>query len=197
MPPDTRIGAYQLLEVVGAGGMGIVYRARDLKLRRDVALKVLPDAVALDPDRIARFGREAHVLASLNRPNIAAIHGFEGSGDVHALVLELVEGPTLADRIAQGAMPSPDGGWDIGVFPIDGDRKLRPIVQTAFVESDGQFSIRPVDQFCRSFEFRTTVIGRSCGRMLGRSVLQRTHATTLFAQIAHGLLRMSVTVDRG
>jgi len=105
LPPGNRLGAYELIEVIGAGGMGIVYRARDLKLQRDVALKVLPDAVALDPDRTARFRREAQVLASLNHPNIAAIHGFEDSGDVHALVLELVEGPTLADRIAQGPIP--------------------------------------------------------------------------------------------
>src|SRR5262249_51794806 len=105
LPPGSRIGAYELVEVIGAGGMGIVYRARDAKLRRDVALKVLPEAVALDPDRIARFRREAQVLASLNHPNIAAIHGFEDSGDVHALVLELVDGPTLADRIAQGTIP--------------------------------------------------------------------------------------------
>src|SRR5215510_9964690 len=105
LPPGSHIGAYQLLEVIGAGGMGIVYRARDLKLQREVALKVLPEAVALDPDRIARFRREATVLASLNHPNIGAIYGFEDSGDVHALVLELVEGPTLADRIAQGRIP--------------------------------------------------------------------------------------------
>src|SRR5215510_5302422 len=95
VPPGTRLGAYELLEVIGAGGMGIVYRGRDLKLQRDVALKVLPEAVALDPDRIARFRREATVLASLNHPNIAAIHGVEDFGDVHALVLELAEGPTL------------------------------------------------------------------------------------------------------
>ena len=87
--------------------MGDVYRARDMKLGRDVALKVLPDAFALDPDRLARFHREAQVLASLNHPHIAAIYGFEDSADTHALVLELVEGPTLADRIAQGAIP-----WD-------------------------------------------------------------------------------------
>src|SRR6185436_8841145 len=105
LPPGSRLGAYELIEVVGAGGMGVVYRARDLKLQRDVALKVLPDAVALDPERVARFRREATVLASLNHPNIGAIYGFEDSGDVHALVLELVEGPTLADRIAQGAIP--------------------------------------------------------------------------------------------
>jgi serine/threonine protein kinase len=79
LPPGSRIGAYELLEVVGAGGMGIVYRARDLKLQRDVALKVLPDAVALDPERVARFRREATVLASLNHPNIGAIYGFEDS----------------------------------------------------------------------------------------------------------------------
>src|SRR5262245_1508445 len=105
LPAGSRIGAYELIEVIGTGGMGIVYRARDLKLQRDVALNVLPEAVALDPDRIARFRREATVLASLNHPNIGAIYGFEDSGDVHALVLELVEGPTLADRIAQGPVP--------------------------------------------------------------------------------------------
>jgi eukaryotic-like serine/threonine-protein kinase len=85
--------------------MGEVYRARDSKLNRDVALKVLPDAFALDPDRLARFRREAQVLASLNHPQIAAIYGFEDSGGVHALVLELVEGATLADRIARGPVP--------------------------------------------------------------------------------------------
>src|SRR5262245_50037352 len=105
VPPGSRLGAYELIEVIGAGGMGVVYRARDLKLQRDVALKVLPEAVALDPDRIARFRREATVLAALNHPNIGAIYGLEDSGDVHALVLELVDGPTLADRIAQGPIP--------------------------------------------------------------------------------------------
>jgi serine/threonine-protein kinase len=82
-----------------------VYRARDTKLNRSVALKILPDAFVHDPDRLARFKREAHVLASLNHPNIAAIYGFEDADGVQALVLELVEGPTLADRIAQGAIP--------------------------------------------------------------------------------------------
>src|SRR5438552_16899182 len=85
--------------------MGEVYRARDTKLGRDVALKVIPDTFALDPDRLARFQREAQVLASLNHPHIAAIYGFEDSGETHALVLELVEGETLADRIARGAIP--------------------------------------------------------------------------------------------
>ena len=90
---------------LGAGGMGEVYRARDTKLNRDVAIKVLLPAVANDPDRLARFSREAQVLASLNHPNIAAIYGLEDQGDTRALVMELVEGPTLADRIARGAIP--------------------------------------------------------------------------------------------
>jgi serine/threonine-protein kinase len=85
--------------------MGEVYRARDPKLGRDVALKVLPTAFARDPDRLARFKREAQLLASINHPNIAAIYGFEDSDSAHALVLELVEGPTVADRIAQGPIP--------------------------------------------------------------------------------------------
>ena len=101
----TRVGPYEVTAQIGAGGMGEVYRARDSKLNRDVALKVLPEAFALDEDRLARFKREAQVLASLNHPNIAGIYGFEDSGPVHALVLEFVDGPTLADRIEQGALP--------------------------------------------------------------------------------------------
>jgi serine/threonine-protein kinase len=101
----SRIGAYEVLSAIGAGGMGEVYRARDTKLNRDVALKILPTEFALDADRLARFKREAQVLASLNHPHIAAIYGFEDSAETHALVLELVEGPTLADRIAKGAIP--------------------------------------------------------------------------------------------
>ena len=101
----TRLGAYEILSLLGAGGMGEVYRARDAKLNRDVALKVLPEAFTADPDRLARFKREAQVLASLNHPHIGAIYGLEESDGVRALVLELVEGPTLADRIALGPIP--------------------------------------------------------------------------------------------
>ena len=101
----SRIGPYEVKGSLGAGGMGEVYRARDTALARDVALKVLPDVFALDPDRLARFRREAQVLASLNHPHIAAIYGLEESHGARALVLELVEGPTLADRIALGAVP--------------------------------------------------------------------------------------------
>jgi serine/threonine protein kinase len=87
---------------LGEGGMGEVYRATDVNLKRQVAIKVLPTSVAADAERLARFLRESEVLASLNHPNIAAIYGLEKSGDTTALVMELVEGPTLADRIAQG-----------------------------------------------------------------------------------------------
>ena len=97
-----QIGRYEIIAPLGRGGMGDVYRAHDSTLNREVAVKVLPDLFAHDADRVARFKREAHVLASLNHPNIAAIHGFEDAGDVKALVLELVDGPTLADRIARG-----------------------------------------------------------------------------------------------
>src|SRR5262245_35805677 len=105
LAPGVLLGPYQVTSPLGAGGMGEVFRARDTKLNRDVALKVLPEAFILDADRLARFRREAQVLAALNHPNIGAIYGVEESGDTHALVLELVEGPTLADRIAQGPLP--------------------------------------------------------------------------------------------
>jgi serine/threonine protein kinase len=101
----TKLGPYEILAAIGAGGMGEVYRARDAKLGRDVALKVLPEAFARDAERMARFQREAKVLASLNHPNIASIYGLEDSGTTHALVMELVEGPTLADRIKTGPIP--------------------------------------------------------------------------------------------
>jgi eukaryotic-like serine/threonine-protein kinase len=103
--PETKLGAYEIVALVGSGGMGEVYRARDSKLGRDVALKVLPEAFARDAERMARFQREAKVLASLNHHNIATIHGLEDSGGTHALVMELVEGPTLADRIKSGPIP--------------------------------------------------------------------------------------------
>jgi eukaryotic-like serine/threonine-protein kinase len=101
----ARLGPYEILSPLGAGGMGEVYRARDTKLGRDVALKILPELFASDSDRLARFQREAQVLASLNHPNIAAIYGLEESDAIRAIVMELVEGPTLADQLARGAMP--------------------------------------------------------------------------------------------
>jgi serine/threonine protein kinase len=98
----TRLGPYEILVALGAGGMGEVYRARDTKLKRSVAIKVLPAAFSQDSDRLMRFEREAELLATLNHANIAAIYGLEESSGLKALVLELVEGPTLADRIRQG-----------------------------------------------------------------------------------------------
>ena len=95
----SQLGPYAVTAKIGEGGMGEVYQATDTKLNRQVALKILPEAFASDPDRLARFQREAQVLASLNHPNIAAIYGLEEAEDTRALVLELVEGPTLEDRI--------------------------------------------------------------------------------------------------
>ncbi len=107
---DTRLGSYEVVALIGVGGMGEVYRARNTKLNRDVSLKILPDSFAHDPDRVARFKREAQVLASLNHPNIAAIYGLEESDGVRVLVLELVEGETLAERLSHDLYQKPSSG---------------------------------------------------------------------------------------
>src|SRR5213083_804824 len=101
----TKLGPYEILGVLGAGGMGEVYRARDKKLNRDVALKVLPELFAKDAERMARFQREAQLLAALHHPNIAAIFGLEEQAGQQYLVLELVEGPTLAEQLSTGPLP--------------------------------------------------------------------------------------------
>jgi eukaryotic-like serine/threonine-protein kinase len=100
----SRLGSYEITAPIGVGGMGEVYRARDLKLERDVAIKVLPQAFAADPHRLRRFAREARLLAALSHPHIAAIYGLEDAEGIRALVLELVEGPTLAERLRRGAI---------------------------------------------------------------------------------------------
>src|SRR5262245_36536671 len=100
----TRLGPYEITAAIGAGGMGEVYRSRDMKLKRDVAIKVLPAEFSRDPERILRFRREAEVLATLNHPHIAQIYGLEESGDTLCLVLELAEGETLAERLRNGAL---------------------------------------------------------------------------------------------
>ena len=105
LTPGTRLGVYEITAQIGEGGMGAVYRATDTSLSRQVAIKVLPDAFAADPERLARFEREAKTLASLNHPHIAAIYGLEKSAGPHALVMELVEGEDLSQRIARGAIP--------------------------------------------------------------------------------------------
>jgi eukaryotic-like serine/threonine-protein kinase len=108
LSPGTKFGPYEIVALLGAGGMGEVYRARDAKLGRDVALKLLPQGFTTDADRVTRFKREARVLASLNHPHIGAIYGFEDAGSMPALVLELVEGPTLDDRVHRGPLPLPE-----------------------------------------------------------------------------------------
>jgi serine/threonine protein kinase len=110
IPGSTHLGIYEVTALIGEGGMGLVYSARDTKLNREVALKVLPDSFASDPDRLARFTREAQTLASLNHPNIAHIHGLEESGGVRALVMELVEGDDLSQRIARFRAPGATAG---------------------------------------------------------------------------------------
>jgi serine/threonine protein kinase len=105
LSPGTRLGVYEVTAPIGEGGMGQVYRARDTKLDRDVAIKILPEAFAHDADRLERFEREAKTLASLNHSNIAQIFGLEQAGDVHALVMELVSGEDLSQRVARGAIP--------------------------------------------------------------------------------------------
>ena len=101
----SRLGSYEIQSALGAGGMGEVYRARDTKLGREVAIKVLPEAWAFDADRAARFEREAQVLASLNHPHIATLYGTDHSDGRHFLVMELVEGETLAERLQRGPLP--------------------------------------------------------------------------------------------
>src|SRR5690349_16909051 len=101
----TRLGSHEITALLGKGGMGEVYRARDLKLKREVAIKILPDEFSCDADRVSRFQREAEVLASLNHPNIASIYDLQEANETRYLVLELVEGETLADRIARGPIP--------------------------------------------------------------------------------------------
>jgi serine/threonine protein kinase len=101
----TQLGSHEITALLGKGGMGEVYRARDTKLKREVAIKILPEEFSRDPDRVARFQREAEVLASLNHPNIAAIYDFQHTGETRFLVMELVEGETLADRIKRGPVP--------------------------------------------------------------------------------------------
>ena len=125
--PGDRLGAYEIRALIGAGGMGEVYRARDTKLGRDVAIKVLPSSFTADRDRLARFEREARMLASLSHPHIAAIHGLEERDGIRALVLELIEGETLAARLVRGPLP-PAEALALGVQiaeALDHDRETR------------------------------------------------------------------------
>ena len=104
----NRLGPYEIVATIGVGGMGEVYHARDTRLDRDVAIKMVPELFAADHERLARFEREAKTLALLNHPNVAQIHGIEGADIVRALVMEFVDGEDLATRIARGAIPTPE-----------------------------------------------------------------------------------------
>ena len=114
LAPGAQLGSYEVISALGAGGMGEVYRARDTKLGRNVAIKLLPDTFAHDPDRVARFQREAQILAALNHPHIAGIHGLEEANGSAFLVLEFVNGETLAEKLAEarpeGRSPKPEAG---------------------------------------------------------------------------------------
>ena len=105
LEPGETLGPYSINQWIGAGGMGEVYRARDPRLGRDVAIKILPSALAVDPDRLRRFEQEARAAAALNHPNIVTIHSVEQAGDVHFLTMELVEGTPLSDRIPHDGLP--------------------------------------------------------------------------------------------
>ena len=105
LSPGSRLGPFEIVAAIGAGGMGEVYRARDTHLNREVAIKVLPDLFAADPERLTRFTREAQALAALNHPNVAQVYGVEGGALVRALVMEFVDGEDLAERLTRGAIP--------------------------------------------------------------------------------------------
>jgi len=137
LSPGSRLGPYEISAQIGVGGMGEVYRATDINLERQVAIKVLPEAMAADPDRLARFDQEAKTLAALNHPNIAAIYGLERSGGTVALVMELVEGLTLGERIAQGAIPASD------VLPIA--RQIADALQAAHEQGIIHRDLKPAN----------------------------------------------------
>jgi serine/threonine protein kinase len=134
-----QLGSYEITSLLGIGGMGEVYRARDTRLQRDVALKLLPELFASDSERLARFRREAQVLASLNHPNIAAIYGLEESRQAPALVMELVDGPTLAERMAQGPIPLED------VLPIA--QQLSEVLEYAHESSIIHRDLKPTNMW--------------------------------------------------
>ena len=157
----TRLGPYEVTAQIGVGGMGEVYRATDTKLKRQVAIKVLPASLAADPDRLARFQREAEVLASLNHPHIAAIYGLEDADGVRALVMELVEGPTLADRITQGAIPLEEA------LPIA--KQIAEALEAAHEQGIIHRDLKPANIKVR--DDGTVIAAISCGIYQGTPVL--------------------------
>src|SRR5436190_5308419 len=176
----TRIGSHEIVAPLGAGGMGEVYRARDTRLNPDVARKVLPHEFTLDPDRLARFTREAQLLASLNHPNIAAIYGLEetaiGNAQSQALVLELVEGPTLADRVAAGPMPIDES---LGIA-----RQIAEALEAAHEQGIVHRDLKPANIKVRP-DGRVKVLDFGLAKLTGRDSAPTPTAIGSDGRIAH------------
>ncbi len=196
LAPGTRVGAYEILAAIGAGGLGEVYRARDPKLARDVAIKILPEALAADPERVARFERGAKTLAALNHPNIAHIYVVEESEGVRALVMELVEGPTFADRIAQGPIPIDDAlpiakqiaqaieaAHEQGII----HRDLKPANVKVRVDPAHEALILADDGTCRRDRWPFSIVRKKLDRA------RRTRSIRLLTWVANG---RSVSSDK-
>jgi Tol biopolymer transport system component len=179
----TQIGSYQIVSALGAGGMGDVYRARDTKLGRDVAIKILPAEFGLDPERLARFEREARLLASLNHANIAAIYGIEDAGDVRALVLELVDGETLAATLSRASLPLPEA--------LAFARQICDALEAAHERGIVHRDLKPAniavtrDGAVKVLDFGLAKDG--AGRA-GGSGSDLTHSPTMMAPTMHGVL---------
>jgi serine/threonine protein kinase len=197
LTPGSRLGVYEVRELIGAGGMGEVYRGHDSKLNRNVALKILPDTFAHDPDRLGRFRREAQVLASLNHPHIGSIFGFEESDGIHALVLEFVEGPTLADRIADGRLSLDEA------IPIA--RQITEALAAAHSQGIVHRDLKPANIKCRSdgavkvldFGLAKAVIGDTASASVTLSPTMTSPALTQMGIILGTAAYMSPEQARG
>jgi Tol biopolymer transport system component len=179
MTAGTRVGPYEVLNLLGAGGMGEVYRARDTKLGREVAIKILPQAWSADPDRVARFAREAHLLAAVNHPNIAAIYGLEESGPTVALVLELVAGETMSDRLRAGAVPIPEA--------IAIARQIADALDAAHERGIVHRDLKPANIIVTA-EGRVKVLDFGLAKAAETAPADLTNSPTMIDPTVHGML---------